>query len=262
MKKIQKALARLCVLACLALGLLQAQAQTITGFGDINIWAGDGATATNRAALVIQWNTGSGPSFTAHSFAWGYGWNSGTKTGTDMFNAVFAADSHLQATYAFSAIFGLYYDVNATGLGLITPGTAGLVDYSTNPATTVFADVPGTTGDPNALYQSGWATAGYWEYQIFGGNFSYPLYGGGTASYNVAGGSSYAAVSWTSSPIGASARVLENGSWDAYVFDPEFVYPTPAVVAPVAAVPEPSTLVLAILAAGILLYARKRLHAR
>jgi len=245
----------------LALGfasMLSLRAGLVTGFGDIQIWAGDGASATSRAVLVLQWNINS----VAYSYAWGFGWNSGAPTGRDMLQAVDAADTHLTVDYhpGQNAVFGMFYDLNQNSSSY-TPGVAGLVDYGT-PANTIH-DTPGLA-ESGDLYQSGWAD-GFWAYSISGGNFTYyDYYASANVNYSSPGSTTYAGVTWDTAPVGDMSRELMNGSWDTFIFSDDVIgYTTPAAVQPLAAaaVPEPSTALLALLAAGVLLYARRRLLA-
>ena len=155
--------------------------------------------------MVIQWNDGGTPT----SMVWGYRWN-GTATGFDMFQSV--------------------------------AGTTSLTDSSSpqNPQTYLGSDPRLTTSwtkhsfgnalesiifqnDITLRTQSDW-TSGYWEYNVFGGEFEYPLYdsAGSVATYSIEGNYSYSAVEWFSSPIGASDRILIDGSWDAFSFADDF----------------------------------------
>lgn len=232
-------------------------AGVVSSFNDIQIWAGDGASATNRAALVLQWNINS----VAYSYAWGFGWNSGAPTGRDMLQAVDAADTHLTVDYhpGQNAVFGMFYDLNKNA-SAYTPGVPGLVDYYT-PANTIH-DTPGVA-ESGDVYQSGWAD-GFWAYSISGGNFTYyDYYASANVNYSSPGSTTYAGVTWDSSPVGDISRELMNGSWDTFNFSDDVIgYTTPAAIQPLAAtVPEPSTALLALLASGVLLYARRRLHA-
>ena len=188
-----------------------------TTFDSIKFWTG---TGINKAAMVIQWNDGGTPK----SMVWGYRWN-GTATGFNMFQSI--------------------------------AGTTSLTDLSSpqNPQTYLGSDPRLTTswtkyGFGNALdsvifqndttlrTQSDW-TNGYWEYNVFGGEFEYPLYdsAGSVATYSLEGSYSYSAVEWFSSPIGSSDRTLVDGSWDAWSFSENFVpvsitEPTPSLPPP------------------------------
>lgn len=204
--------------------------------------------------MVIQWNEGP----THHSLAWGYGWNSGTRTGWDMLTAIDLIDIRLSLDINAGSVFGLFYDLDGDG-GTYTPGTPGV--YS------VTSDTAGSVSDPGDLYQSGWVSAGYWEYSVFGGNFNYDVYDLnppfdylGSSSYSVSGNPSYGSVAWFSSPLGSSARELVNGSWDAYSFAESFG-PVGIEQPLTASVPEPAIFSLLIFSLGVVFHVRrKRLH--
>ncbi len=233
----------------------EVNATLVSNFSDIQNWAGDGASATNRAALVIQWNIGT----IHHSIAWGYGWNSGTRTGWDMLTAIDLADVRLTLVPNGSSVFGIFYDLDNDG-GSFTAGTPGVYGVTN--------DTDGSTSDAGDVYQSGWVSSGYWEYSVFGGNFSYDIYDMnppydylGSSTYNVAGNSDYSSVVWFSSPLGSSARELINGSWDAYSYAPVFALQT--IQQPLAAVPEANSSALLLFAAvAFIFHARKGLHTR
>ncbi len=99
---------------------------------DIQFWCGSG---TNRAALVIHWNSPEVRNNTAvpdpvaeKSLAWGYRFN-GTATAEDMFNAVVAADHRLFVTSTepspgFGAfVYSIGYDLNNNGVIGLRIGT-------------------------------------------------------------------------------------------------------------------------------------------
>ena len=240
--------------ASCAITAFTAEAAPVSSFSDIQIWAGNGASATNRAALVIQWNINA----VSYSYAWGFGWNSGAPTGRDMLLAVDAADTRLSVDYTQGGVFGFFYDLNNNG-SPYTPGVPGIVDYAT-PANTI-PDTPGVT-ESGDLYQSGWAN-GFWNYSISGGNFTYyDYYAGKTATYASPGSTTYSGVTWDISPVGDTSRELMDGSWDSFSFSSDVInYTSPFVVQPLAAVPEPSSALLAAFSIGLLFYARRRLHA-
>ena len=100
------------------------------------------------------------------------------------------------------------------------------------------------TGQEVVRTQNDWST-GFWEYNIYGGIFDYDLYDAewnwvGETTYNQTGTDTYSMVNWFSSPIGASDRVLIDGSWDAFSFAPNFIS-TP-VEEPSPARPPPPTM--------------------
>ncbi|CAN5674159.1 hypothetical protein BH09VER1_BH09VER1_02160 [soil metagenome] len=222
------------------------QAAVITDFSDIQYWVGSG---TNEAAMVIDWQDGKTPV----SLAWGFRWD-GVATGWDMMQAIAAADPRLSIetlTYFGSTfLFGVFYDVSGTG-DSYTPGVPGEPNFPV-------ADVEDTPGDAGPVnhYQSGIAS-GYWEYYASGGDFSYA---GGANDF--AGSSSYPGTNgtpdWRSSFVGADGRTLSDGSWDTWSFAPGFA--SQIIDTPIAAVPEPRTIGLIFLSAGLLVWRFRRIH--
>src|ERR1700679_1327067 len=96
---------------------------------DIQLWTG---SATNRAALVIEWNSPqvfnntTVPAPIANkTMVWGYQFN-GTATGTQMLDAILASDHRLYAiidtTYG-TYVEGLGYNLNGNGLSGVTDGS-------------------------------------------------------------------------------------------------------------------------------------------
>src|SRR5271155_2153229 len=97
---------------------------------DIQLWTGSG---TNRAALVIEWNTPeifnntSVPAPVANkTLVWGYRFN-GSATGTQMLEAIAAADPKLYVvdddTYG-TFIEGIGYNLNGNGVIGVTDGAS------------------------------------------------------------------------------------------------------------------------------------------
>src|SRR6516162_470550 len=88
---------------------------------DLQVWAGSGE---NRAAVVIEWtspelfNTSTVPAPVAgKTMAWGYRFN-GTATGTEMLNAVLAADPKLYVIETNSSgtlVTGIGYNLTGDG---------------------------------------------------------------------------------------------------------------------------------------------------
>ena len=189
-----------------------------TTFDSINFWTG---TGTNRAAMVIQWNDGSTPT----SMVWGYRW-SGEATGIDMLKAI--------AGSTVSREDGQTTFMPDTSTGADPRLALSLVNYSWGIALEglVFTD------REVVRTQNDWST-GYWEYSIFGGTFNYPLYDEnwndiGDITYSQTGNDTYSNVNRFYSPIGASDRILVDGSWDAFSFAADFtstpvVEPSPAL---------------------------------
>lgn len=216
-------------------------AQLVQGFGDIENWAG---TGTNSSALVIQWNDGGTPT----SLVWGYRWNSGA-TGNDMLYAI-AGMTRIQEAGSGDLI------ENRTG----SDSLLNLVVDRYNFGDAVYS-ITYNPGGPMRT-QADW-DSGYWEYSIFAGNFQYYEWDGsgynGPFTYNVAGNSLYSGVQWSLSQIGASDRLLVDGSWDALNFAPGFISSSIAQPAP-AAVPEPSVLGLLALAGLAVIFTSRRMR--
>ena len=98
---------------------------------DIQIWTGSG---TNRAALIIEWSV---PESLTNStvpvpvadktLVWGYRFN-GTATGTQMRDAILAADPKLYFVESISEygafVDGIGYNLNGNGVIGITDGTS------------------------------------------------------------------------------------------------------------------------------------------
>jgi hypothetical protein len=199
----------------------------ITGFNDIDYWVGSG---TNQAALVIDWNDGISPV----SLAWGFQWD-GIATGEDMIQAI--AGTTLGDVSATGADSRLTIYITAFGFG----NAIDRIAYN---------------GDGFTHDSAGFLSGGYWEYYNMGGTFDTPPDGdpnvfAGSDSLPGTGG----APDWISSWTGFSARELGDGSWDGWSFAPDFV--SQGVEVPVAAVPEPGTLILSVFAAGFLASRRR-----
>lgn len=179
---------------------LRAAAAPSISFSDIKYWVG---TGTNEAAFVVQWNDSKNPD----ALVWGFRWN-GTATGTDMIKAIAKADQRLftllyQGTPQGTAVGGFGFDLDGQNLpGLYYNGntSAPLLPVNGIVNTTAYNFDGYTAIDTNDHWQSGWATNGYWSYWIknpANANFGY-------------------------SGVGASSRVLQNGSWDVWNFNPSF----------------------------------------
>jgi hypothetical protein len=228
----------------LVVGAIGAKAQTLVqSFDDIEFWTGSGP---NRSALVLQWNDGGTPT----SLAWGYRW-SGNATGIGMLKAI-AGMTTVTPPGDPTTILG-------TSTGSDSRMTLTMERYGFGDS---LFSIGFNDGNQNRT-RADWAT-GYWAYSVFGGNFSYPTYDAnwiytGDADYLQIGSFNYSAVSWFSSPIGASDRELVNGSWDAFSFAPGFA--TSAIAQPFAvSVPEPSVATL-IMIALVFVMLRRRANA-
>lgn len=158
---------------------------------------------------------------TTESYAWGFRWN-GTATGADMLRAI-----------------------------------AGFIGTNTTPAT------PDGTGDP-ALTLFIQTFPGFGE-TVFQWNYLEHAQGGfepdaaGFWGYYVADGSSAFPDEWAFAETGMEDRQLSNNDWDGWSWAPDFDSAPPDQ--PVAAVPEPSVLVLFALGAGGLVWYRRNRHA-
>ena len=220
------------LIALLLVAGAETRAQLVESFDDIEYWAGLGES---RSALVLQWNDGDSPV----SLAWGYRW-SGAVSGMEMLTA-------LAGTTVIREPFG--GDVIETLTGADSRLTLTLERYG-------FGDSLYSVEFQNETLirtRADW-DSGYWEYYLFAGNFEYFSFDPdegflGPFEYDVAGNPQYAAVDWFSSQIGASDRLLVNGSWDAWSFAAGFVGVAIAAPEPVA-VPEPRLLWLVGLALG------------
>ena len=116
-----------CALALAGCALLPSVHAITTN--DIQLWTGSG---TNRAALVIEWNSpevfnnSTVPAPVANkTMVWGYKFN-GEATGTEMVKAILASDHRLYAievdTYG-TFIEGIGYNLNGTGNFGVTDGS-------------------------------------------------------------------------------------------------------------------------------------------
>ena len=193
-----------------------------TTFDSIKFWTG---TGTNKAAMVIQWNDGGTPT----SMVWGYRWN-GTATGFDMFQSIAGTTSLTDLSSPQNL---------QTYLGSDPRLTTSWTKYSFGNAldSVIFQNVA------SLRTRSDW-TNGYWEYSVYGGTFDYDLYDAewnyvGENTYNQTGTYTYSNVNWFSSPIGASDRILIDGSWDAFSFASGFTS-TPVVEPALALPPSPT----------------------
>ena len=179
---------------------------SVLTFDSIQFWTGAG---TNRAALVIQWNDGASPV----SLLWGFRWI-GEARGIDMLKAI--------AGSTVSRDDGQSTFLPDTSTGADPRLALSLINYSFGKAVEALV----FTDRDVVRTQNDWST-GYWEYSIYGGTFDYYLYdtegNSVVTTYSQTGTDTYSMVNWFSSPIGASDRVLVDGSWDAFSFAPNFL---------------------------------------
>jgi hypothetical protein len=214
-----------------AMGLLAGGAARADALANIQTWVG---TGTNEAGLEIDWENGSANS----ALVWGYRWD-GTATGEQMFDAIVAGDPRLYAeisapTAYGTAVFGLGFHASGDQNFLLSPA------LSFNSQHLAYTDFNGVDDSRTAVaagdfWQEGWYTAGYWSY------------------FNST--DSRLSADWSDWDDGfdMTTRVLDNGDFDAQVFDYDFAYPgpNPAVPLDVAPAPEPGTWALLALS-GIL----------
>ena len=216
MKKVRFALA-------LAGLFLVSKSQAIS-LDDIQLWTGAG---TNRAALIIEWNSPvvfnntTVPAPVANkTLVWGYRFN-GSATGTQMFNAIVAANPQLYAVENIDPMFGT--GIDAIGFNLDGSGIMGISDGTltnrantftngilTNPAFNVDAAYSLNSGD---LFWSSDFNGPYWQiWNELGDN------GGFTNSPN-RGTSPYFDPNtfthgqWEYANYGLDDLPLTNGSW-------------------------------------------------
>ena len=190
----------------------QSKSAATTTFADIQYWVG---TGSNQAAFAVQWNDGKN----SDALIWGFRWD-GTATGEDMMKAIAKADHRFftllyQGTQFGSAIGGLGFDLNGANTnGLYKSGNVTYpyypVDGIVNSTSYDFDEY--TVIDANDHWQSGWTSKGYWSYWVRDAvedDFDY-------------------------SGLGASSRVLQNGSWDVWNFNVLFAQePTVTTFTPV-----------------------------
>lgn len=204
-------------------GAFLVQKLSAISLDDIQLWTGSG---TNRAALVIEWNSPevlnqtTVPALVANkTLVWGYRFN-GNATGTQMFNAIVAADPRLYAVEHVDPNYGA--GVDAIGFNLDGTGIAGVTDGTVAAFTSAFTN--GILMDTNLnidaaqslnrgdLFWSGFAGP-YWqlwtELGDSGGFLNSP--NRGTNEFWDAG--SYTQGEWASAYYGLDGLSLTNGSW-------------------------------------------------
>jgi hypothetical protein len=185
---------------------------------DIQLWTGSG---TNRAALVIEWNspelfnqtTVSAP-VANKTLVWGYRFN-GQATGTQMFTAILASDPKLYAVAEESFgtfIVSIGYNLSGNGNIGITDGTSTnyfINGYLTNATVDVDAAAPLNSGD---LFWSGYFGP-YWQVWTEagdGGGYENSPNRGPDSYWNPATGEQ---GQWSSPYDGLDLLPLTNGSW-------------------------------------------------
>ena len=207
-----------------ALTLTQAHAISLD---DIQLWAGSG---TNRAAVVVEWNSPEVFNFTTvpapvanKTMVWGYRFN-GTATGTQMLDAILAADPKLYVMvneeFGSTFVVGIGYNRNGNGGAGLTDGVT--TNYFTNGLLTnndsTFADSAGPI-NPGDLYWGGFDGPNWqvWtETNDSGGFFNSPNRGSSqywnpTNSYQ---------GQWSFAEAGLDFLYLTNGSWIGFSVAP------------------------------------------
>ncbi len=185
---------------------------------DIQLWTGSG---TNRAGLVIEWNspeifnqtTVSAP-VANKTMVWGYRFN-GSPSATEMFTAILASDPKLYAvadeTYG-TFIESIGYNLSGSGNIGVTDGTN--TDYFTNGYQTsatvdVDAAAPLNSGD---LFWSGYFGPNWqvWTETNDMGGFENSPNRGSSPYWN---GNTGAQGQWSYAEVGLDDLVVTNGSW-------------------------------------------------
>ncbi len=180
--------------------------QTFT-FDDIEFWTGEGS---NEAAIVIQWNDENTP----NTLVWGYRWD-GEACGLDMAIAVAKADPRLVVLTQYTGSMGNTicgfgygeepFKVIYNGGGdkakadkAIAEGMESGVIYHP------FGAEEG--GQPDYDYDD-WSAEGalHWNAGWYKGYWSYNVRDNQTDDFGYSG-------------LGASSRMLTNGSWDAWMY--------------------------------------------
>jgi hypothetical protein len=194
---------------------------------DIQIWTGSG---TNRAALIIEWSV---PESLTNStvpvpvadktLVWGYRFN-GTATGTQMRDAILAADPKLYFVESISEygafVDGIGYNLNGNGVIGITDGTSTnyIVNGLLTNATVNIDSAHALNGGDlywGGLYGPNWET---WnETNGAGGFFSSP--NRGTTNYWTPTDTTYFSAGYHGQWVynfGLDATTVTNGSWFAF----------------------------------------------
>ncbi|MGU3374147.1 T9SS type A sorting domain-containing protein [Chryseobacterium sp. M5A1_1a] len=170
---------------------------TTIGFSDVQYWVG---TGSNQAAFVVQWNDGKNPD----ALVWGFKWD-GNATGEDMLKAIAKADHRFytllyQGTQFGTAIGGIGFDLNGqNSRALIKSGNATYPLYPLDGIvnTTAYDFDEYVAQDTGDHWNSGWYN-GFWSYWV-----KDPT----DADFGFSG-------------VGATTRVLQNGSWDVWNYSP------------------------------------------
>ncbi|HCM35274.1 DUF5074 domain-containing protein [Chryseobacterium sp.] len=170
---------------------------TMISFSDVQYWVG---TGSNQAAFVVQWNDSKNPD----ALVWGFKWD-GNATGEDMLKAIAKADHRFytllyQGTQFGTAIGGIGFDLNGqNSRALIKGGNATYPLYPLDGIvnTTAYDFDEYVAQDTNDHWNAGWYN-GFWSYWV-----KDPT----DADFGFSG-------------VGATSRVLQNGSWDVWNYSP------------------------------------------
>lgn len=170
---------------------------TTISFSDVQYWVG---TGSNQAAFVVQWNDSKNPD----ALVWGFKWD-GNATGEDMLKAIAKADHRFytllyQGTQFGTAIGGIGFDLNGqNSRALIKGGNATYPLYPLDGIvnTTAYDFDEYVAQDTNDHWNAGWYN-GFWSYWV-----KDPT----DADFGFSG-------------VGATSRVLQNGSWDVWNYSP------------------------------------------
>lgn len=187
-------------------------------FDDIVNWTGEGA---NKAALVIQWNDDK----EQNALVFGYRWD-GQATGADMIRAVVANNPRLYGLIQYTNVSSPTdpkggYTINGFGWDYDDDGDIALIDtghgdaeYETEDGLFIHPrgynpEVGGSSDydydnwkarDTDDFWGAGWYIS-YWSYWVKEGD----------------------AASFAYSGLGASGRVLQDGSWDGWNFSIDMI---------------------------------------
>ncbi|MFP3832234.1 DUF5074 domain-containing protein [Chryseobacterium sp. SIMBA_028] len=170
---------------------------TTISFSDVQYWVG---TGSNQAAFVVQWNDSKNPD----ALVWGFKWD-GNATGEDMLKAIAKADHRFytllyQGTQFGTAIGGIGFDLNGqNSRALIKNNNATYPLYPLDGIvnTTAYDFDEYTAQDTGDHWNAGWYN-GFWSYWV-----KDPT----DADFGFSG-------------VGATSRVLQNGSWDVWNYSP------------------------------------------
>ena len=182
------------------------------------MWTGSG---TNRAALVIEWNPPEVFNYTTvpapvanKTLVWGYRFN-GTPTGTQMLEAILAADPKLYVaadeTYG-TFVESIGYNLNGNGVIGVTDGTGTnsfTSGFLADPTVNVDAAAPLNSGD---LFWSGYFGPNWQVWTELGdsGGFEASPNRGTNAYWNTETGEH---GQWQYADYGLDILTLTNGSW-------------------------------------------------